>query len=115
MQQLQEASKEDEAKSQRLENEMEDFSVLALDGDEAICDLKTLLINIAKRKQETTETEGREKERAHQRELQMEKLQQEKDLQLAKLNQEKEIQMEKMRLELEMLKQSQVEKQRELN
>ena len=40
MEQLQEASKEDEAKSQQLENEMEDFSVLALDGDEAICDLK---------------------------------------------------------------------------
>ena len=48
LEQLQEASKEDEAKSQRLENEMEDFTVLALDGDEAICDLKTLLINIAK-------------------------------------------------------------------
>ena len=31
------------------------FSILALDGDEAICDLKTLLMNIAKRKQETTE------------------------------------------------------------
>ena len=113
LEQLQEGSKEDEAKRQRLENEMEDFSVLALDGDEAICDLKTLLINIAKRKQETTEKEGREKERAHQRELQMEKLQQEKDLQLAKLNQEKEIQMEKMKLELEMLKQSQVDKQRD--
>ena len=105
LEQLQEASKEDEAKSQRLENEMEDFSVLALNGDEAICDLKTLLINIAKRKQQTTE----EKERAHQQE----KLQQEKDLQLAKLNQEKEIQMEKMKLELEMLKQSEIDKQRE--
>ncbi|KAL9989280.1 hypothetical protein ACROYT_G003813 [Oculina patagonica] len=77
----------------------ERFSVLALDGDEAICDLKTLLINIAKRKHQTTEKEGRGKERAHQRELQMEKLQQEKDLQLAKLNQKKEIQMEKMKLE----------------
>ncbi|KAL9960562.1 hypothetical protein ACROYT_G034037, partial [Oculina patagonica] len=52
LEQLQEACKEDEAKSQRLESEMEDFSVLALDGDEAICDLKTLLINIAKRKQQ---------------------------------------------------------------
>ena len=40
LEQLQESSKEDEAKSQRLENEMpEDFSVLTLDGDEAICDL----------------------------------------------------------------------------
>jgi len=89
LEQLQEASKEDEAKSQRLENEMEDFSVLALDGDEAICDLKTRLIN------------------------QQEKLQQEKDLQLAKLNQEKEIQMEKMKLELEMLKQREIDKQHE--
>ena len=48
LEQLQETSKEDEAKSQRLENEMEEFSILELDGDEAICDLKTLLINIAK-------------------------------------------------------------------
>ena len=40
LEQLQESSKEDEAKSQRLENEMpEDSSVLTLDGDEAICDL----------------------------------------------------------------------------
>ena len=37
---LQEASKDDEAKTQRLEGEMEEFSILALDGDEALCDLK---------------------------------------------------------------------------
>ena len=39
---------------------MEEFSILALDRDEAICDLETLLINIAKRKQETT---GKEENR----------------------------------------------------
>ena len=113
LEQLQESSKEDEAKSQRLENEMEEFSILELDGDEAIFDLKTLLINIAKRKQETSEKEEKQRERAHERELQMEKLQQEKDLHLAKLNQEKEIQMEKMKLELEILKQNEIDKQRE--
>ena len=113
LEQLQESSKEDEAKSQRLENEMEEFSILELDGDEAICDLKTLLINIAKRKQETTEKEEKQRERAHERELQMAKLQQEKDLHLAKLNQEKEIQMEKMKMELEILKQNEIDKQRE--
>ena len=36
---------------------MEEFSILVLDGDEAICDLKILLADIAKRKQETTERE----------------------------------------------------------
>ena len=113
LEQLQESSKEDEAKSQRLENEMEEFSILELDGDEAICDLKTLLINIAKRKQETTEKEEKQRERAHERELQMEKFQQEKDLHLANLNQEKEIQMEKMKLEWEILKQNETDKQRE--
>ena len=113
LEQLQEASKDDEAKTQRLEGEMEEFSILALDGDEAICDLKILLANIAKRKQETTEREEKQMERAYQRELQTEKLQQEKDLHLAKLNQEKEIQMEKMKLELEMLKQNEKDKQRE--
>ena len=50
LEQLQEVSKEDEAKSQRLEDEMEEFSILALDGGEAISDLKTVLIDIAKRK-----------------------------------------------------------------
>ena len=55
LEQLQESSKEDEGKSQRLENEMRELSIPVLDGDEAICDLKTLLINIAKRNQETTE------------------------------------------------------------
>ena len=113
LEQLQESSKEDEAKSQRLENEMKEFSTLELDGDEDICDLKTLLINIAKRKQETTEKEEKQRERAHERELQMEKFQQEKDLHLANLNQEKEIQMEKMKLELEILKQNETDKQRE--
>ena len=54
LEQLQESSKEDEGKSERLENEMEELSILALDGDEAICDLKTLLVNIAKRNRETT-------------------------------------------------------------
>ncbi|KAJ7326108.1 hypothetical protein OS493_027959 [Desmophyllum pertusum] len=75
LEQLQEASKEDEAKIQRLENEMEEFSILALDGDETMCDLKLLVTNIAKRKQDTTEKEEKQKERAHERELQMEKLQ----------------------------------------
>ena len=56
-------SKEDEAKSQRLEDEMEEFSILALDGDEAISDLKTVLIDIAKRKKETTEKEEKQRER----------------------------------------------------
>ena len=104
LEQLQEASKNDEAKTQRLEGEMvqREFSILVLDGDEAICDLKILLADIAK--QETTEREEKQRERAHQRELQTEKLQQEKDLHLAKLNQEKEIQMERMKLELEMLR-----------
>ena len=113
LEQLQEASKDDEAKTQRLEGEMEEFSILALDGDEAICDLKILLANIAKRKQETTEKEEKQRERAYQRELQTEKFQQEKDLHLAKLNQEKEIQMERMKLELEMLKQNEKGQQRE--
>ena len=93
---------------------MEEFSILEFDGDEAICDLKTLLINIAKRKQETTEKEEKQRERAHERELQMEKLQQEKDLHLAKLNQEKEIQMEKMKLELDILKKNEIDKQRDI-
>ena len=92
---------------------MEEFSILALDGDDAICDLKILLANKAKRKQETTEREERQRERAHQRELQTEKLQLEREHHLAKLNQEKELQMEKMKLELEMLKQNEIDKQRE--
>ena len=62
LEQLQ-VSKEDEAKSQRLEDEMEEFSILALDGDEAISDLKTVLIDIAKRKKETTEKEEKQRER----------------------------------------------------
>lgn len=103
LEQLQEASTDDEAKTQRLEGEMEEFNILAFDGDEAICDLKILLANIAKQKQETTEKEEKHRERAHQRELQMEKLQQEKDLHLAK----------KMKLEFEMLKQNEIDKQRE--
>ena len=64
-------------------------------------------------KQETTEREEKQGERAYRRELQMEKLQQEKNLHLAKLHQEKEIQMEKMRLEFEMLKQNEKDKQHE--
>ncbi|XP_067017908.1 calponin homology domain-containing protein DDB_G0272472-like [Acropora muricata] len=113
LEQLQEASKDNEAKTQRLVAEMEEFSILTLDGDDAICDLKIFLANIAKRKQETTEREERQRERAHQRELQTEKLQLERELHLAKLNQEKELQMEKMKLELEMLKQNEIDKQRE--
>ena len=101
LEQLREASKEDEAKSQRLEDAMEEFSIVALDGDQAICALKTLLIDIAKRKKETTEKEENQKERVHERELQMEKLQQEKGLHLAKLNQEKQIQMDKLKLKFE--------------
>ncbi|KAK2561806.1 hypothetical protein P5673_015192 [Acropora cervicornis] len=113
LEQLQEASKDNEAKTQRLDAEMEEFSILTLDGDDAICDLKIFLANIAKRKQETTEREERQRERAHQRELQTEKLQLERELHLAKLNQVKELQMEKMKLELEMLKQNEIDKQRE--
>ena len=41
------------------------------------------------------------------------KNQQTKDLHLAKLHQEKEIQMEKMKLEVELLKQNEIDKQRE--
>ena len=52
LEQLQEASKDNEAKTQRMDDEMEQFSILALDGDDAICDLKILLANKAKRKQE---------------------------------------------------------------
>ena len=52
LEQLQEASKDNEAKTQRMDGEMEEFSILALDGDDAICDLKILLANKAKRKQE---------------------------------------------------------------
>ena len=101
LEQLREASKEDEAKSQRLEDAMEEFSIVALDEDQAICALKTFLIDIAKRKKETTEKEENQKERVHERELQMEKLQQEKGLHLAKLNQEKQIQMDKLKLKFE--------------
>ena len=43
LEQLPEASKDDEAKFQRLEGEMEELSILALDGDKAFCDLKLLL------------------------------------------------------------------------
>ena len=42
---------------------MEEFSILALDGDEAISDLKTVRIDIAKRKKETTEKEEKQRER----------------------------------------------------
>ena len=87
LEQLQEVSKDNEAKAQRLEGEMEEFSILALDGDEAICDLKILLANIVERRRETTKREERQIVRAHQRELQTEKLQQERELHLAKLNQ----------------------------
>ena len=111
LEQLQEVSKEDEAKTQRLEGEMEEFSILALDGDDAICDLEILLANISKQKQATTEREENQRERAYQRELQTETLQQEKDLHLAKLNQEKEIQLERIKLELEMFKQNEKDKQ----
>lgn len=47
--------------------------------------------------------EERQRERANQRDLQTENLQQERELHLAKLNQAKEIQMEKMKLEREIL------------
>ena len=63
LEQLREASKEDEAKSQRLEDAMEEFSIVALDEDQAICALKTFLIDIAKRKKETTEKEEKQRER----------------------------------------------------
>ena len=66
-----EASKEDEAKSQRLEEEMEEFSIFALDGDEAICDLKTLLIDIAERIKETNEKEEKQRERVSKEQLQI--------------------------------------------
>ena len=51
LEQLREVSKDNEAKTQRLESEIGEFSILALDGDEAICDLKIPLANIAKRRQ----------------------------------------------------------------
>ena len=86
---LDEVSKDNEAKTRRLEGEREEFSILALDGDEAICDLKIRLANIAERRRETTEREESQIERAHQRELKTEKLEQGRDLHLAKLNQEK--------------------------
>ena len=41
------------------------------------------------------------------------KIQQKKDLHVAKLHQEKEIQMEKMKMEVELLKQNEIDKQRE--
>ena len=52
---------------------MGEFSILVLVGEAAICNLKTFLINIAKREQETTEKEEKQRKRAHERELQMEK------------------------------------------
>ena len=70
LEQLREASKEDEAKSKRLEDAMEEFSILALDGDQDIFALKTLLIDIAKRKEETNEEEENQNKRLHERELQ---------------------------------------------
>ena len=72
LEQLQEVSKDNEAKTQQLEGEMQEFSSLALNGDQAICDLKILVANIAKRRQETTERKERQSERAHQRELRTE-------------------------------------------
>ena len=54
LEQLQEASKDNEAKTQRLVAEMEELSILTLDGDDAICDLKIFLANIAKGKTEGT-------------------------------------------------------------
>ena len=42
----------------KVEGEMEEFSILALDGDEAFCDLKILLANVAKRRQ-GGKTEGK--------------------------------------------------------
>jgi len=71
LEQLQEASKDNEAKTQRLDGEMEEFSILALDGEDAICDFKILVANIAKRKQETTEREERLRERFGRDELMM--------------------------------------------
>ena len=70
---------------------MEEFTILALDGDETICALETLLKKIFQGKQENKEKEEKRRERDHQKELQMEKL-----------NQEKEIPMERFTLELEM-------------
>ena len=115
LEQLQEASKDDEAKIPRLEGEMEEFSILALDGDEAICDLKILLTNIAKRKQLGNNWKGGKTEgKSLSKGTSNGKLQQEKDLHLVKLNQEREreIQIENMKLELEMLKQNEKDKQR---
>ena len=100
--QLQEASKKDEVKRQRLENEMEEFTILALDGDETICDLEMLLKKITQRKQGNKENEANQRERYHQKMLQMEKL-----------TQEKEIQMERFKLELEMMRQKEKDKQHE--
>ena len=50
---------------------MEEFSIFALDGDEAICDLKTLLIDIAERIKETNEKEEKQRERVSKEQLQI--------------------------------------------
>ena len=63
LEQLQEASKNDEAKTQRLEGEMEEFSILVLDGDEAICDLKyfwQILLNENRRQLNGKKNRGKE-------------------------------------------------------
>ena len=49
---------------------MEEFSILVLDGDKVVSDLKILLANIVTRKPETTERKAKQRERAHQREHQ---------------------------------------------
>ena len=70
-------------------------------------------IRLNENRRQPTEREERQRERAHQRELQTEKLQLDREHHLAKLNQEKELQIEKMKLELEMLKQNEIDKQPE--
>ena len=61
--QLQEASKDDEAKTQRLEGEMEEFSILVLDGDEAIVISKyfwQILLNENRRQLKGKKNRGKE-------------------------------------------------------
>lgn len=48
---------------------MEEFSILVLDGDKVVSDLKILLANIVTRKPETTERKAKQRERAHQRNI----------------------------------------------
>ena len=89
---------------------MEEFSILALDGDKAICDFKILLANITKRKQETTERE--ERQRKKRKELIKGNFKQKNSNKRGTFTWQNWT-MKKMKLELEMLKQIEIDKHRE--